>query len=69
MNQQSMPFHKIHVVRTNHRNEFDFLAVLLHLVLLYCENAIELLGRFNNMYRPKVETRQFFIRPEFKIYL
>ena len=39
MIQHSMPFHKI--ARTNHRNDFEFVAILLHLELVYCENAVK----------------------------
>ena len=33
-----MHFHKI--ARTNHTNNFEFLAILLYLELVYCENAV-----------------------------
>ena len=34
-----MLFHKIAI--TNHRNDFECLAILLHLELVYCENAVD----------------------------
>ena len=39
-----MPFHKI--AGTNHINYFEFLAILLHLELVYCENAVNKLKIF-----------------------
>ena len=39
MIQHSIPFHKI--ARTNHRKDFEFVAVLLPLELVCCENAVK----------------------------
>ena len=35
--QHSVPFYKL--ARTNHRNDFECLAILLHLEPVYCENS------------------------------
>ena len=44
MIQHSLPFHKI--ARTNHRHDFECLAILLHLELVYCENAVLIILNF-----------------------
>ena len=38
MMQNPMLFNKI--ARTNHRNDFELLAILLHLGLVYCANTV-----------------------------
>ena len=44
MIQHTMSFHKI--ARTNHRNDFQFLAILLHLELFYCKNLCPLRNHY-----------------------